>query len=407
MQVIEHEIEAYEPRPSQAVIFKSMARFLSIDAGRRWGKTVTGLNWLFEGVCEDEGINWWIAPVYSQSRMAFRKFLSAVKEGKVSWMLKNVSHTELRIDFINDGVMEFKSGDNPDSLRGEGLMRVVIDEAARVKREVWEEIIRPAVSDTGGRVLFLSTPKGKNWFFDIWTRGQDPLQPEYESWRSPTADNPFVLPADVEQARQSLPDDVFRQEYLAEFLDDMAGVFRNVKACVGAEPQEPKEGRSYYAGLDLARLVDFTVLVILDEEGNQVFMDRFNIIDWKEQVRRITEICEKYDPYLLIDSTGVGDPILGELQNAGLNVEGYQFTNPKKKALIELLRIAFEQERIKIFDDPVLKNELDIYEYKINPSGIVHYSAPEGYHDDAVTALALANWAREHYGGAGWEISVV
>ena len=386
-------VVGYTPRESQRLIFDSSARFLTVDAVRRWGKTITGLNWLLEGVCKDGGINWWIAPVYSQSKMAFRKLLSAAKKGSGMAAIKSVSHSEMRYEFINDSAIEFKSADKPDNLRGEGLSRVVLDEAARQKREVFEEIIRPAVSDTAGRVLFISTPKGKNWFFDMWTRGQDELQQEFKSWKHPTSDNPKVPDEDIEQAKQSLPVDVFNQEYLAEFLEDTAGVFRNIKACLGSEREKPISGKTYYAGLDLARLTDFTVLTILDQDGRQVFLDRFNLLDWAVQKQRIIASCQRYGARLLLDSTGIGDPIFDDLKRIGLDVDGYKFTNETKKKLIERLMISFEQAKIKILTDPVQKNELEIYEYTINKSGTVSYSAPEGYHDDCVIGLALANWA--------------
>jgi len=393
------EVKGYVPRESQLEIFESQKRFLVCDMGRRWGKTITGLNWLIEGACKDVGsVGWWLAPVFSQSKMVFRTLTAAAKKGNGDGAFNKLSHSELRAEFKNGSVIEFKSADNPDNLRGEGLKRVVIDEAARVKREVFEEVIRPAISDTQGRVLLASTPKGKNWFFDMWTRGQDPLQKDYQSWRFPTSDNPMVLQEDIEQAKQSLPIDVFNQEYLAEFLEDSAGVFRNVRACMGSARREPIEGGRYFGGLDLARLTDFTVLTILDNEGNQVFHDRFNLLDWAIQKQRIITVAKRYRLELLIDSTGIGDPIFDDLVRAGLKVHGYKFTQESKKKLIECLMISFEQRLIKILDDPTQYNELDIFEYKINPSGTVHYSAPDGYHDDCVIALALANWRRQNRG---------
>jgi len=391
-------IVGYTPRESQRLIFKPDIRFPIVDAGRRWGKTITGLNWLLEGVCNDGGVNWWLAPIYSQSKMAFRKLISAAKKGNGNGAMKSLSHSELRIEFINEAVIEFKSADNPDTLRGEGLKRVVIDEAARVKKAIFEEVIRPAISDTQGRVLFISTPKGKNWFYDLWTRGQDPLNKDFQSWKYPTSDNPKVPDDDIEQAKQSLPIDVFKQEYLAEFLEDVAGVFRNVKKCMDTQRSEPIKDKSYYGGLDLARLTDFTVLTILDGDGNQVFFDRFNIIDWAVQKQRIIATCNKYNAKLLIDATGIGDPIFDDLRRSGLKVEGYKFTQESKKKLIESLMLAFEQERIKILNEPVQLNEIGIFEYRIGQSGTVHYSAPEGYHDDCVIALALANWRLQNKG---------
>lgn len=386
-------IIGYTPRGSQKLIFNSPARFLIGDMGRRWGKTVTGLNWLLKGVCDDGGMNWWTAPIYSQSKMAFRKLLSAAKKGNGHGAIRSISHSELRLEFINDAVIEFKSADKPDNMRGEGLRRVVVDEAARVKREVFEEVLRPAISDTGGKVLFISTPKGKNWFFDMWNRGQDPLLKDYESWKFPTLDNPKVPADDIEQAKDSLPMDVFKQEYLAEFLDDAAGVFRNVRKCKGAIPVDPKPGEAYIMGVDLARLTDFTTIFILNSKGIQVYQDRFQDVDWKIQKERIAYQAKRYNnTRIWLDSSGVGDPIYEDLRAVGLNIQGYKFTNESKKQLIQSLMISLEQEKIRIFDEPVLIGELEIFEYEMTPSGLIRYQAPDGYHDDCVIGLALANW---------------
>jgi hypothetical protein len=311
-----------------------------------------------------------------------------------------VSQSELRIEYKTGGVEHFKSADNPETLRGEGLKRVVVDEAARCKREVWEEVIRPSVSDTHGSVLFGSTPKGKNWFYEIYTRGQDPLQPEFKSWKFPTSDNPMISAEDIEHARESLPLDVFNQEYLAEFLDNQAGVFRNIAACSTSAPADPIKGGVYVGGLDLARLTDFTVLTILDAKGRQVFIDRFNLLDWSIQKRRIIDVVTRYNAALLLDSTGIGDPIFEDLRDSGLNVEGYKFTSESKGKLIEALMIAFEKGEIGITTDQTQRNELDIYEYTMNRSGSVSYNAPDGYHDDCVVALALAWWQFNHRASA-------
>jgi hypothetical protein len=391
------KILGYAPREDQRVIFTSPARFLIMDAGRRWGKTITGLNWLLASACAGPGENWWVAPIYSQSKMAFRRFLLAARKGDAAAAFKSVSHSELRIEMINGAAIQFKSADNPENLRGEGLARVVIDEAARVQRSAWDEVLRPSVSDTGGKVLFISTPKGKNWFFELWGRGQDPLQKEFKSWKKRTADNPKVPAEDIEQARQSLPVDVFNQEYLAEFLENQAGVFRNIGACSTSAPTDPVNGASYVAGLDLARLTDFTVLTILDDKGRQVFMDRFNLLDWAIQKRRVIDVIKRYNnAALLLDSTGIGDPIYEDLRTAGLNVDGYKFTSESKGRLIESLMLAFEKGEIRILNDPTQRNELDIYEYTMNRSGSVSYNAPDGYHDDCVIALALAWWKSSH-----------
>jgi hypothetical protein len=152
----------------------------------------------------------------------------------------------------------------------------------------------------------------------------------------------------------------------------------------------------YVGGLDLARLTDFTVLTILDSDGRQVFIDRYNLLDWAVQKQRIINDVNRYNAALLLDSTGIGDPIYDDLRRAGLNVDGYKFTSDSKGKLIEFLMLAFDQAKIAILDDPVQKNELGIYEYTIGRSGNVSYNAPDGYHDDTVIALALAWWKLGH-----------
>lgn len=396
-------VQGFTPRPSQAEVLDHGARFKVLACGRRWGKTILGNNWLDEGAFNEGGQCWWISPTYAQSKLVFREKIDAAERGGAVAAFRDVSHSELRIQLHNGGVMHFKSGDNYKSLRGPGLKRVVLDEAAFMDRALWEEVLRPTLSDTQGKALIASTPKGKNWFFEVWTRGQDPLQPEYQSWRFPTSDNPLVPAADIEEARRSLPADVFAQEYEAEFLENNAGVFRNIAACAVARRQDPVPGVTYYAGLDLARLSDFTVLTIVDAAGVQVYQDRYNLLDWSVQKQRILHDLKRYnDACCLQDSTGIGDPIFDDLRRAGARIEGYKFTNESKAKLVEFLQLAFDQRRLQILDDPVLRHELEVYEYTMNRSGTVSYNAPDGYHDDTVIALALAWWHRGHRATIGY-----
>ena len=226
------------------------------------------------------------------------------------------------------------------------------------------------------------------------------MYPDYASWTFPTADNPLVTAKDIEEARQTLPLDVFKQEYEAEFLDDMTGVFRNVKACtmtgITANVEPIKGTARYFAGLDLARLTDFSVLIILDQTGKQVYFDRFNILDWKVQIAKVVPVVKKYNAKLFVDSTGVGDPIFEALRDHGLDVHGITFNNENKKQLIQNLMLGFEQTELNILDIEVMLNEIGIFEYEMLPSGRVRYAAPEGYHDDCVIALALAYWSYSH-----------
>jgi phage FluMu gp28-like protein len=157
-----------------------------------------------------------------------------------------------------------------------------------------------------------------------------------------------------------------------------------------------KEGsRRYYIGVDLAKVEDFTALVALDEDGHVRGFDRFHQLDWTFQVQRIRAFAEEYNGLIIVDSTGVGDPIYESLYRTGLRVQPYKFTSESKRQLIENLSIRFDAGQLSIPGDlEVLLNELKAYTYEMLPSGRVRYGAPEGLHDDAVTAFALAAWGR-------------
>ena len=386
-------LQLYNPRASQLQVLRSDARFKTVNAGRRWGKTLTALNWLLKGAWENGGQNWWVAPIYRQAKIPWRRMLRAMPREAI----KESSKSELRIELLSGGVVQFVSADNPENLRGEGIGRLVIDEAARVDREAWEGSLRPAISDTGGRVLFISTPKARNWFFEIWARGKDrKAWPEYESWSFPSADNPKIPREDIEQAQRTLPRDVFQQEYMAEFLEGHAGVFRKIDQCImGVLDWHPIRGRYYFMGVDLAKHQDFTVISVTDDSGQVVWWERFNLIDWPFQKSKIQNVALNFNAAVLIDSTGIGDPIFDDLARMGLRIRGYKFTSESKKALIEALVIAMENRQITFPDIPELINELRIFEYQMSPSGNLRYSAPAGYHDDFIISLALANWIRQ------------
>jgi phage FluMu gp28-like protein len=190
-----------------------------------------------------------------------------------------------------------------------------------------------------------------------------------------------------------LPDRVFRQEILAEFIENEGTVFRGVFEVVEAQhcqPELPIRGKRYVMGCDLARVQDFTVVAVLDESGRQVHHERFNQISWERQTATIDRIARSYDARVYLDSTGVGDPIYERLRKAGLDIVPYGFTNASKEALIDNLAMKIEAKQVTLMDIPAQTNELLAYQYELTPSRNVRMNAPQGMHDDCVIALALA-----------------
>jgi hypothetical protein len=190
---------------------------------------------------------------------------------------------------------------------------------------------------------------------------------------------------------------VFRQEYLAEFLDEAGGVFRRVSESIDrGRTSNLVKGDSkeqYSAGLDLARLEDFTVITIVDSTGKQVYFERFNQISWERQIGAVVAAVKPFNAVVYVDSTGVGDPIFERLLNAGVQAQPYQFTNASKGRLIDQLAMQLEQGKLRLMDIPEQENELVAYAYELTAARNVRMGAPEGMHDDTVIALALASWA--------------
>jgi len=384
-------LRLYSPFDGQRKAHESTARFRALTTGRRWGKTTFAANEAVKAAAsKPEQIVWWVAPVYKQTEKGYREVLRVLRKSRVRYTeRKSLS----RILLDNESFIEFHTATNFDNLRGEGVDLLIIDEAPYVEKRAWTEALRATLSDKRGRAIFIGTPKGRNWFWEEWNKGQDrAANPEYESWKFPSASSPFMAAEEVESARRGLPTDTFRQEYLAEFLEESAGVFRNIKSCVVADiSSAPQAGHRYVIGWDPAKHEDFSVIMVLDCRTRQVvYFDRFNQIDYTLQLSRLEVVAKRYHARVLMDCTGVGDPLLENAKKLGISVSGFMFSGKSKQQLIEGLALAIERRQILYPDWDILLHELQLYQYELTRARNVVYSAPEGEHDDTVTALALA-----------------
>lgn len=258
--------------------------------------------------------------------------------------------------------------------------------------EAWNGAIRPTLTDYAGEAFFISTPKGMNYFKALFDNGNDPERGDWASWQLPTVANPRIDPAEVAAARLDLPERVFRQEYLAEFVED-ANLFRGVAQCATAVAEDrATPGRRYVFGVDWGKMADFTVIVVFDTLMREmVAMERFNQIDYNVQAERLVALYNRFRPYsILAERNSMGEPIIDALRARGLPIQGFTTSAVSKAQIINQLMLAFEQGSIKILNNPVLIAELQNYEAVRLPGGSLRYSAPEGQHDDTVMALALA-----------------
>lgn len=292
-----------------------------------------------------------------------------------------------------------------NSLVGEGLDLLILDEVARIREKVWFETLRPNLDDPQhfGHCLMISTPMGYNWFYECFMEGQKD-DTSWQSWRYnidgmdelggfPSWVNPYIKPENIREAAK-LPERVFQQEYLARYLQDLGAVFRNVLGAVNDDRgfEDPLDGFEYVAGVDWGRANDYTVVTIIDvDTGHMVAYDRFRKASWNLQVKRVARILHKYNARALCDSTGLGDPLQEMLNNEYSDAHPFKITNPKKGDIVENLALMIEDRDITYPDIPNLIEELSMFGMK-QTSTSIKYQAPRGYHDDFVVSLALAGW---------------
>lgn len=380
--------------PVQQRIKDEGQRFNVLDIGRRAGKTFLGIHLALETAAAGEPVGWF-APSYKYVLEVWRDLVRPV-----SAIATKVNATERRIELPNGGSIEVWTLENEDAGRGRKYKRAIVDEAAMVPKlkSSWEESIRPTLTDLQGDAWFLSTPKGLNYFYDLFQRGQDPLTyPDWQSWQMPSSVNPFLPASEIEAIRVELPELAFKQEILAEFLSGDGAVFRNVDACLTATPTEPGAHAAHYvvAGVDWARQHDFTAIsVICCHCEQELALDRFNQIGWEFQRARVLALLEKWHVnHATIETNSIGSPNLEALSSDAsdsIGLHGFETTAKSKPKMIQGLALAFEKNVVRWLPDPVARHELIAYEATITESGHVKYGAPEGQWDDTVIARALA-----------------
>ena len=394
----------YEPHEGQREIHLSPHPRRIVACGVRWGKTLCAA---MEGLAAAlapalRSIGWVCAPTYDLSERVFREIVIVAAE-HLRHRIVSLKERDRRLVLRNlgGGLSEIrgKSADNPVSLLGEGLDWLIVDEAARLRPAVWESYLSPRLLDKRGWALLISTPCGKGYFYELFRRGQG-KDPAFGSWNCPSWTNPLLNKELIERERERLPERVFRQEYGGEFLEGSGSVFRNVRECATNVWKRPHPEFSYFAGLDLAKVADYTVLVVMNQRREVVFVDRFHKLDWSLQVSRIRAATARFnEARILVDSTGVGEPIYESLCAADCLVQPFTLTARSKNDLINHLALLLEEKRIRLPKPelcPEMIDELESFEYSITDAGGVRTGAPSGFHDDCVIALALAAWCVDY-----------
>lgn len=364
--------------------------------GRRWGKTEIACVRLLRGVVERPGLYWWVGLSWRSASMKrawrlLRGYCALLWRAVGERPDKHIRESEKELIFPGGGMIWLRTAERPDSLAGEGVAGVVLDEFSLMNEAVWVEYIAATLVDHGGWALFVGVPKGLNWATRLWQAAK--TRPGWKAWQFTSYDNPHLDPKLIDELASGLPERLRRQEIYAEIVDDSGAVFRNVAAQATATPQERwQQGHVYVVGVDWARTHDATVFSVIDVTlGEQCWMERLTGVDYERQVGLLKALNNRFRPStILAESNAMGRPLIERLQRERLPIRPFTTTNSTKQAAIDALTMAFEREELRILADETQMNELMAFEAQTLPSGLIRYSAPEGLHDDTVIALALA-----------------
>lgn len=423
------EYIGWKPNGWQRITEDQEARFKIIVAGRRSGKTKYVLespkDGILQGLILPNEYIWIVAPNYDLTQRIWIPLIQFARS-KFPSVIKRIWDTKgnFRIETHLNTIIEAKSGEEPQKLVGVGLTRLYVDEFALLKKKAWFESLRPTLVGTQdkkiGKGIFIGTPKGKNWAYDLWLNDPSPIdrpfglkhdnlnpkirkrrKKEWASFRFTSYDNEYLSKGELEKLVKDMPEFEYKQEILAEFEETAEQVFKNVYNCVKGKLEKYNPDHLYSMGIDLGRKTSYTVIIVIDKMTHHVvYFDRFRVVSWDIQKKRIKEVYEKYgQPTGYVDSTGLGDVFLEELHDMGVGLDPYQFveagyTSTKRK-LIDKLAVFIESGKISFPKIDILINELERYGREITESGKIKYKTIGKYSSDCVMALALAVWDLE------------
>ena len=399
------QITLFTPHQGQKKVINGFAdsehKFGIVACGRQFGKSLLAQNlllyWALKSPKQKCG---WISPIFTQSRKVFKELEAAAHK-----LIKSSNKAELTIELINGSTIQFLGAERYDSIRGFSFNYVVVDEAAFIKESAMNEAIFPTLSALGKKCLIISTPKSKNWFYTYYLKGSNEGG-DYISFAGISTDNPYIDVDFIAEQSKSLPPSIFAQEYLAQFSESTNDVFRGIDTvCNLNNYEQPRRNTKYYFGCDIGLSDDFTVLTILEESGRTAFIARFNGVSFEEAGNNIINHCRRYNVRGgNIETNGIGKAIFEQVRKSGVKCSPFTTTQDTKLVAVRALIQDIESQVLELPSKdlfPHLYNELSAYTYRTSANGKLSFSHPNGFKDDCVDSLWLANQARNNnIGGA-------
>lgn len=389
----------FTPHPKQREmitgILSSGSKYHIACVGRQFGKSLMGINLaLYWAINNKNSKILWVSPVYAQASKVQKEIIQAIGTSDI---VKSANYSSNEIELHNGSTILFRSAERYDNIRGLTVDYCIIDEAAFCKDEAWSEAIRPTLVVRGKKCLFISTPKGKNYFYELFQLGISSEKPNYKSYKGSSYDTPFIDIEEIDDAKSTLPENVFRQEYMAEFIDSGGEVFTNLEKNM-FDRYPPSNGK-VYCGIDLGKQEDATVATFMSSDGTVVEIYRNSKVEWSTMVGEILELIRKWNATVLIEVNSIGDVIYEQVKKQWADTHPFVTTSKSKQEIIEGLILDMNEINVRIPNQqlfPVLYEELSVFTYDYNPkTRSIRYGHPNGMHDDTVISLAICNYNRK------------
>lgn len=361
---------------------------------RRAGKSKTALNAQIAKAQIRKGIYYYFLPTYRQAKQVI--WDSLLKQHLPNEIVSKINESELAVYYKNGSIHRFAGCEDIDKHRGINPIDVVFDEYSEMREAIWTAIIQPVLRENKGTATFIFTPKGQNHAWKLIQQTRD--NPNWFTSIKSVKDTGAITEEELAEARRDTPEALYRQEYLCEFLENAGAFFKRIDTNLWDGKEEVRDGEKFQLGVDLAKYQDWTVLTPFSLHTFKAHQqDRFNQVDWNLQKAKVEASARRLnDAKIVVDSTGVGDPIAEDLERTGLEVESFKFTEPSRKQLLDNLAILLEQDRIKIPNDEGLLGELKSMTYRLKTSvtgkSRLDVQVPEGMTDDRIMSLALSVW---------------
>ena len=388
----------FTPTPQQQKVIDTVlntdAKYITTVSPRQAGKTMLAINMMLYFAINDKGTTTcFISPIYSQARKVMEEMYEAIKDSDI---VERANFSNFEIKLKTGSKILFKSAEREDGLRGYTFDYLIIDEAAYIKEDAWKRALQPTVFIKGKKVLLFSTPRGREWFYNIHKMGEDNEFKQYKSCRMSYQGNPYVNLEEIKSAKKALPEAIFRAEYEGEFLEGESMVFQNFST--NNLQRYPQPQGQVFCGLDTGQSSDYTVATFIDSTGKIIDIYRDNKKTYEEMTNQVLSRVKKWKANLLVETNSIGGPVFESLKKQWSNTHPFNTSNSSKREIIETLILGFNEGSIQIPSielSPELHHELEVFEMKYNPkTRTVQYSARTPFHDDMIMSLAIANYNR-------------